>query len=48
MQDKICAAVLNLSYILQAINSVLSVYCPGILSIVFGNGRGVIWMLLSA
>lgn len=39
MQDKIGTAVVNLSFILQPVNSVLSVYCPRILSIIFGNGR---------
>lgn len=38
MQDKIGAAVVNLSFILQPVNSVLSVYCPRILSIILVTG----------
>ena len=38
-QDEIHAAVVNSSFIFSAIDSVLSVYCPRMLSIIFGNGR---------
>lgn len=38
MQDKIRAAVVNLSFILQPVHSVLSVYCPRILSIILVTG----------